>query len=401
MIPIAFPPASTDSTSCWAAGCCRARSPPWSARPASARRSSACNSPRPACGRKGRRGIVFDMCCPRRLAEPRRLRPADVRLGVAAGRSRAARSIWTDFFSPALPRGDYLHVFDQHGRRVTRADLDFDAWHDWQAELARRLDASIAFFYGNFVRGVRRAVVDGIEPVDRPSDSIQFELFEYIYHQILRKDPEWVARDLFREHYRAERRGGGPARLRSGQHRLHAADHVARDDAGRPDRAAAGRGRRVEQRQHGDPPGQDSRGHPLPPRDVRRPSTAAAPAPTRSSPTRSTTRASAWDKTVGSGRWAVTAERPLAASPPPALPRGQPTPDEAGEKTLIQWLKSFAEPIAIVRKRLQHRGFSTLHALCQIYSLSREACCCPGRRADPPPCPAFGRRSVRRKPTSW
>ena len=66
----------------------------------------------------------------------------------------------------------------------------------------RRLNASIAFFYGNFVGGVRRAVVDGIEPVDRPSDSIQFELFDYIYHQILRKDPEWVARDLFREHYR-------------------------------------------------------------------------------------------------------------------------------------------------------------------------------------------------------
>ena len=80
--------------------------------------------------------------------------------------------------------------------------MDFDAWHDWQATLARRLNATIAFFYGNFVRGVRRAVIDGIEPVDRPSDSVQIELFEYIYHQILRKDAEWVARDLFREHYR-------------------------------------------------------------------------------------------------------------------------------------------------------------------------------------------------------
>jgi len=49
---------------------------------------------------------------------------------------------------------------------------------------------------------VRRAVVDGIEPADRPSESIQLELFEYIYHQILRKEPEWVARDLFRQHYR-------------------------------------------------------------------------------------------------------------------------------------------------------------------------------------------------------
>ncbi|NQT36415.1 MAG: recombinase RecA, partial [Planctomycetes bacterium] len=78
----------------------------------------------------------------------------------------------------------------------------FDSWQDWQAELARRLGVSIAFFYGNFTRGTRRAVIDGIEPADRPSDSIQFELFEYIYHQILRKDAEWVARDLFRQHYR-------------------------------------------------------------------------------------------------------------------------------------------------------------------------------------------------------
>ena len=108
-----------------------------------------------------------------------------------------------DFFSPQRRHGDYLHVFDLHGRRVTRRDLDFDAQLDWQAELTRRLNCSIAFFYGNFIRGVRRAVIDGIEPVDRPSDSIQLELFEYVYHQILRKDPSWVARDLFREHFRA------------------------------------------------------------------------------------------------------------------------------------------------------------------------------------------------------
>ncbi len=107
------------------------------------------------------------------------------------------------FFDADRSLGDYLHIFDQTGRRVSRQDLDFDQWQDWQAELTKRLNASIAFFYGNFVRGVRRAVVDGLEPVDRPSDSIQIELFEYVYHQILRKDPEWVARDLFREHYRA------------------------------------------------------------------------------------------------------------------------------------------------------------------------------------------------------
>ncbi len=150
---------------------------------------------------EGRRGILFDMCSrgdSQSHAEYAK-RMFDWQLQSVDPERRIELE---RFFSPALPRGDYLHVFDQHGRRVTRADLDFDAYRQWQAELAHRLNASIAFFYGNFIQGVRRAVVDGIEPVDRPSDSIQFELFDYIYHQILRKDPEWVARDLFREHYR-------------------------------------------------------------------------------------------------------------------------------------------------------------------------------------------------------
>jgi hypothetical protein len=118
--------------------------------------------------------------------------------GSATGDSRSA----TEGIPYSTDNADYLHIFNYHGRRVTRQDLDWDAWRDWQAELNSRLRAAIAFFYGNFVRGVRRVVIDGIEPADRPGESIQFNLFEYIYHQILRKDPEWVARDLFREAYR-------------------------------------------------------------------------------------------------------------------------------------------------------------------------------------------------------
>ena len=108
-----------------------------------------------------------------------------------------------DFYSAARQHGEYLHVFDYVGKRVTRRDMEFDDWQAWQAQLNQRLRGAIAFFYGNFVQGYRRVVVDGFEPSDRPSDSIQLNLFEYVYHQVLRKDSEWVARDLFREHYRA------------------------------------------------------------------------------------------------------------------------------------------------------------------------------------------------------
>ena len=108
-----------------------------------------------------------------------------------------------DGFFEREKHGDYLHVFDYRGQRVTKRDLDWDEWRSWQVELNAKLRAAIAFLYGNFVSGRRRVVIDGIEPTDRPHESIQFNLCEYVYHQVLRKDPEWVARDLFRESYRS------------------------------------------------------------------------------------------------------------------------------------------------------------------------------------------------------
>ncbi|MFO1019898.1 MAG: ATPase domain-containing protein [Planctomycetales bacterium] len=102
-----------------------------------------------------------------------------------------------------LTRRDYLHIFQQSGRKVTRHDLDQDEWREWKIELAKKLAEAIYFFYGNFVHGARRVVIDGVEPTDQEKDSFQFHLFEYIYHQILHKEADWVARDLFRVHYRA------------------------------------------------------------------------------------------------------------------------------------------------------------------------------------------------------
>jgi KaiC/GvpD/RAD55 family RecA-like ATPase len=106
-------------------------------------------------------------------------------------------------FDFAQAPGDYFHPFSKTGRRVTRRDLEHDDWHAWKTDLARVLRRSVAYFYSQFVRGTRRVVVDGIEPSDRMSESIQFEFFEYLYHQVLRKEDEWAAREVFREHYRA------------------------------------------------------------------------------------------------------------------------------------------------------------------------------------------------------
>lgn len=101
-------------------------------------------------------------------------------------------------------RSDYLHVFHRDGRRVTIGDMQPEEWQEFKADLMRRLDQTIAFFYGNFVHGVRRAVIDGVEPTTKDADSFQFHLFDYIYHQVLRKEHDWLARDLFRVHYRSQ-----------------------------------------------------------------------------------------------------------------------------------------------------------------------------------------------------
>ncbi len=149
---------------------------------------------------EGERGIIFDMSSrgdsQSHAAYARRLFGWELSEAVTDGRT--AEDVW----QRDIARSDSLHLFRQAGRRVTTSDLDFDQQREWKAEMNRKLGETIRFFYGNFAHGVRRCVIDGIEPADRASDSFQFELFEYISHQILQKEAEWVARDLFRERFR-------------------------------------------------------------------------------------------------------------------------------------------------------------------------------------------------------
>ncbi len=108
-----------------------------------------------------------------------------------------------DVFDPVRARCDYIHLFARSGRHVTFHDLEPNDWREWKVDLNRKLDRAIAFFYGNLIHGARRVVVDGVEPTDRPSDNFQYHVFDHVYHQILKKQHDWVARDLFRAAYRA------------------------------------------------------------------------------------------------------------------------------------------------------------------------------------------------------
>ncbi|MEY3173921.1 MAG: hypothetical protein RLZZ436_1835 [Planctomycetota bacterium] len=152
---------------------------------------------------EGERGVIFDLTT--RGDSQNQSEYAERMCGWRLRERQFAGHFEADtVWSPAEARSDYLHVFTRGGRRVTIGDMQPEEWQEFKADLMRRLDQTIAFFYGNFVHGVRRCVVDGVEPTSQDADSFQFHLFDYIYHQVLRKEHDWLARDLFRVRYRSQ-----------------------------------------------------------------------------------------------------------------------------------------------------------------------------------------------------
>lgn len=113
----------------------------------------------------------------------------------------ASRNSLPDPFSEGRPE-DVLPFLGYSGQRVLRSQMDVDQWHTWQSELNRRLPLLSRYVYGHLVHGTRRFVVDGIEPQSNRSDSLQLDLLESIYHRMLRKEHDWLAREVFREGFR-------------------------------------------------------------------------------------------------------------------------------------------------------------------------------------------------------
>src|SRR5260221_731721 len=113
---------------------------------------------------EGRRGVVFDMSSRGDSQNHANYAAAHFDWPLRAMSAEPPPSpeqIW----SADGELGDYLNLFQHTGQRVTQRDLGFDDWLNWKAELAKQLATAIFFFYGHFIRGVRRAVVDRMEPV--------------------------------------------------------------------------------------------------------------------------------------------------------------------------------------------------------------------------------------------
>jgi KaiC/GvpD/RAD55 family RecA-like ATPase len=121
------------------------------------------------------------------------------------GKSLVSIDLNRESLDDPLNRGkpaDVLPFLGYSGHRVLRSQLDVDQWHTWQSELNRRLPLLYRFVYGHLVHGTRLFVVDGIEPQDSPEDSLQLDLLESVYHRMLRKEHDWLAREVFRQQYR-------------------------------------------------------------------------------------------------------------------------------------------------------------------------------------------------------
>jgi RecA/RadA recombinase len=93
----------------------------------------------------------------------------------------------------------YLDAFPWTGRlrdyQVAAPDgAEFD-WA-WKAAYTRALYTVRPFFYFHLAAGARRVVVDGVEPMDVPAESIQFFLFDELYRKVIHRDAETLGMEV-------------------------------------------------------------------------------------------------------------------------------------------------------------------------------------------------------------
>jgi KaiC/GvpD/RAD55 family RecA-like ATPase len=101
---------------------------------------------------------------------------------------------------PSQMAAYYSNAFRWVGRlrdfQVPASDgtLEFD-WN-WKATYNHALYTVRPFFYFHFGAGSRRVVVDGVEPMDSPADSIQFHLFDDLYRKTIHRDAETLGMEI-------------------------------------------------------------------------------------------------------------------------------------------------------------------------------------------------------------
>ncbi|HXG16718.1 MAG TPA: ATPase domain-containing protein [Calidithermus sp.] len=95
------------------------------------------------------------------------------------------------FYSDALP---WVGRLEDYQVPTPDGGREFD-WN-WKAAYNRALHTVRPFLYFHFAAGTRRVVVDGVEPTDAPAASIQFFVFQELYHKVIHRDAETLGMEI-------------------------------------------------------------------------------------------------------------------------------------------------------------------------------------------------------------
>jgi len=163
---------------------------------------------------EGARGLILDMTA--RGDSQRHDEYAKRLFGWELGRwDHPVRPGQQNPFPPAthLERMRYCHEFDYGGRleeyQVVRSG-DREFRRDWLAAYAQRWRAVLPFFYFHLASGMKRVVVDGVDPTGSPLESMQLYILDELYRKIIHQDgeilgmeiliPVWRHRDFIDRH---------------------------------------------------------------------------------------------------------------------------------------------------------------------------------------------------------
>jgi KaiC/GvpD/RAD55 family RecA-like ATPase len=107
--------------------------------------------------------------------------------------------------APPFPPDGEMGAFYSNALRWVGRVRDFQVqmpdgtWEldwNWKSAYNQALYTVRPFLYFHFGAGTRRVVVDGVEPMDAPADSIQFQMFNDVYHTIVHRDAETLGMEI-------------------------------------------------------------------------------------------------------------------------------------------------------------------------------------------------------------
>jgi len=115
---------------------------------------------------------------------------------------------WTHAVAPMTdpyPPPDQMEAFYSNALKWVGRVRDFQVptpdgssefdWN-WKAMYNHALYTVRPFLYFHFAAGTRRVVVDGVEPMDSPADSIQFFMFDELYRKTIHRDAETLGMEI-------------------------------------------------------------------------------------------------------------------------------------------------------------------------------------------------------------